>query len=116
MCIRDSLRPWSIMFDSPRFGSAAVTDGELCFKLAEPSVHGVDVVMRQRPVAFAKGHHYQVRLKTHATAPTKLRARLSKINAPYTELWGTTVESDAAAKTYAGTYDASADDDSVELA
>jgi endoglucanase len=113
---RDSLRPWSVMFDSPRFGSAAVTDGELCFKLAEASVHGVDVVMRQRPVALAKGHHYQVRLKTHATAPTKLRARLSKINAPYTELWGATVDADATAKTYAGTYAAAADDDSVELA
>src|SRR5262249_5927875 len=66
---RESLRRWSIMFDSPRFGSAAVTDGELCFKLAEPSIHGVDVVMRQRPIAVAKGHHYQLRVKTHATAP-----------------------------------------------
>jgi hypothetical protein len=37
----ETLRPWSVMYDSPRFGSAAVTAGELCFKLAEPSVHGV---------------------------------------------------------------------------
>ncbi|HEY7370644.1 MAG TPA: carbohydrate binding domain-containing protein, partial [Polyangia bacterium] len=79
---RDSLRPWSVMFDSSRFGSAAVTNGELCFKLAEASARGVDVIMRQRPMAVAKGHHYQLRLKTHATAPTKLRVRLSKINAP----------------------------------
>jgi len=78
---RESLRPWSVMFDSPRFGSAAITDGELCFKLAEPSVHPVDVVLRQRPIAIAKGHHYQLRLKTHATAPTKVRPRLSKISA-----------------------------------
>jgi len=113
---RENLRPWSVMFDSPRFGSAAVADGELCFKLAEPSVHPVDVVIRQRPIAISKGHHYQLRLKTHATAPTKLRPRLSKIDAPYTELWAATVESDATAKTYAATYAATADDDSVELA
>jgi endoglucanase len=112
----ESLRPWSVMFDSSRFGAAAVTGGELCFKLAEPSIHGVDVVLRQRPIALAKGHHYQVRFKTHATAPTKVRARLSKISVPYTEMWGATVDADATAKTYAGTYDATTDDDSIELA
>ena len=93
-----------------------MTGGELCFKLAEPSIHGVDVVLRQRPIALAKGHHYQVRFKTHATAPTKVRARLSKISVPYTEMWGATVDADATAKTYAGTYDATTDDDSIELA
>ena len=36
--------------------------------------HGVDVVLRQRPLALAQGHHYQLRFKAHATAPTK-RAR-----------------------------------------
>ena len=112
----ETLRPWSVMFDSSRFGAAAVTGGELCFKLAEPSIHGVDVVLRQRPIALAKGHHYQVRFKTHATAPTKVRARLSKISVPYTEMWGATVDADATAKTYAGTYDATTDDDSIELA
>src|SRR5262249_36226817 len=59
---------------------------------------------------------YQIRLKTHATAPTKLRARLSKISVPYTELWGATVDADGTAKTYAGTYAAGVDDDNVELA
>jgi endoglucanase len=98
----EHLRPWSVMFDSPRFGSAAVTSGELCFKLAEPSVHPVDVVLRQRPLAIAKGHHYQIRLKAHATAPTKVRARLSKISAPYTELWSAIVDADATAKTSTG--------------
>ena len=112
----ETLRPWSVMFDSSRFGSAAVTGGELCFKLAEPSIHGVDVVLRQRPIALAKGHHYQIRFKTHATAPTKVRARLSKISVPYTEMWGATVDADATAKTFAGTYDATTDDDSIELA
>ena len=112
----DSLRPWSAMVDSPRFGSSAVTGGELCFKLAEPSPHGVDVVLRQRPMAIAKGHHYQLRLKVHATAPTKVRPRLSKISVPYTELWGATIDADTTAKTYAATYDGTVDDDSVELA
>ena len=111
-----SLRPWSAMVDSARFGSSAVTGGELCFKLAEPSPHGVDVVLRQRPIAIAKGHHYQLRLKVHATAPTKVRPRLSKISAPYTELWGATIDADTTAKTYAATYDGTVDDDSVELA
>ena len=97
-----TLRPWSAMVDSPRFGSSAVTGGELCFKLAEPSPHGVDVVLRQRPIAIAKGHHYQLRLKVHATAPTKVRPRLSKISVPYTELWGATIDADTTAKTYAG--------------
>jgi endoglucanase len=113
---RENLRPWSVMFDSPRFGSAAASNGELCFKLAEPSGHGVDVVLRQRPLALAKGHHYQLRLKVHATAPTKLRPRLSKISVPYTELWGATIAADATPKTYAATFDGTVDDDSVELA
>ena len=39
------------MFDSPRFGSAAVTGGELCFKLAEPSIHR----RRRRPAPAAPG-------------------------------------------------------------
>ena len=105
------------MFDSSRFGSAAVTGGELCFKLAEPSIHAVDVVLRQRPIALAKGHHYQLRFKAHATAPTKVRARLSKISVPYTELWAATVDADATAKTVRRRRTtATADDDSVELA
>jgi endoglucanase len=112
----EHLRPWSVMFDSPRFGSATVTGGELCFKLAEPSLHPVDVVLRQRPLAIAKGHHYQLRLKVHATAPTKLRPRLSKISVPYTELWAATVDADTTPKTYAATFDGTVEDDSVELA
>ena len=45
-----------------------------------------------------------------------MRPRLSKISAPYTELWGATIDADTTAKTYAATYDGTADDDSVELA
>jgi endoglucanase len=112
----EHLRPWSVMFDSPRFGSAAVAGGELCFKLAEPSIHPVDVVLRQRPLALAKGHHYQLRLKVHATAPTRVRPRLSKISVPYTELWAATVDADTTAKTWAGAFDSTVDDDAVELA
>ena len=112
----EHLRPWSVMVDSPRFGSAAVTAGELCFKLAEPSGHPVDVVLRQRPLALAKGHHYQFRLKVHSTAPTKVRPRLSKYGAPYTELWAATVDADTAPKTWTGTFDGTVDDDAIELA
>jgi endoglucanase len=113
---REHLRPWSAMLDSPRFGSAAITGGELCFKLAEASLRPVDVVVRQRPLAIAKGHKYQLRMKVHATAPTKIRPRISKISVPYTELWGATVDADATAKTYAATFDGTVDDDNVELA
>ena len=63
------------------------TSGELCVKIDDPGKQRFDVVMRQRPLAIAKGHKYQLRFKTRATAPTKLRPRISKISVPYTELW-----------------------------
>ena len=80
-------------------------------------MHAVDVVLRQRPIALAKGHHYQLRFKAHATAPTKVRARLSKISVPYTELWardGRRRRDREDVRRRRTT--ATADDDSVELA
>jgi endoglucanase len=112
----DSLRPWSVGFDSSKNGRAAVTDHELCVQMADPGTHTYDVVVRQRPVAIATGHHYQLRFRTHATATTRLRARLSKINVPYTELWAATAESGPAARSYTAAFDAAVDDDAVELA
>jgi endoglucanase len=111
-----SVLPWRVAFDSPRNGQAAADKGELCLKIDDPGKQRFDVVIRQRPLTLAKGHKYQVRFKTRATAPTKLRPRLSKINVPYTELWAATVDADATARTYAASFEGTVDDDNVELA
>jgi endoglucanase len=111
-----NLLPWRMAFDSPRNGQAAADKGELCVKIDDPGKQRFDVVLRQRPLAVAKGHKYQLRFKTRATAPTKLRPRISKISVPYTELWAATVDADATPRTYAAAFDSTIDDDNVELA
>ncbi len=111
-----SVLPWRIAFDSPRNGQAVADKGELCVKIDDPGKQRFDIVMRQRPLAVAKGHKYQLRFKTRATAPTKLRPRISKISVPYTELWAATVDADATSRTYAAAFEGTVDDDNVELA
>src|SRR5882672_2438469 len=111
-----STRPWTLGFDSTRNGRAALTDGELCFTIETAGTRGDNIVLRQRPIALAAGHRYQLRLRTHATRPTRLRPRLSKIGASYTELWAAVVDSDPALRAYTGTFEASADEPSAELA
>ncbi len=83
----ERLRPWNVGLDSPDTGRASVTNHELCVQIDRPGSRAASVVVRQRPLALARGHHYQLRLAAHATKATRLRVRLSKINAPYTELW-----------------------------
>ena len=112
----ESQRPWSVGFDSPRVGRFAIDNHELCLQIAEPGPGPGSVVVRQRPLAIQRGHHYQLRLRAHATAATGLRARLSKIGAPYTELWAATADVAPEARTYAVAFDGPADDDNVELA
>ena len=73
-------------------------------------------MVRQRPLALARGHHYQLRFSAHATKPTRLRVRLSKIDAPYTELWAATAEAAPDARAYAATFDGSVDEENAELA
>ena len=111
-----SVLPWRVAFDSPRNGQAAVDKGELCVKIDDPGKQRFDIVMRQRPLAVAKGHKYQLRFKARATAPTKVRPRISKISVPYTELWAATVDADATPRAYAASFDGTIDDDNVELA
>src|SRR5213078_2104139 len=106
-----SPRPWSVGFDSPRVGRFAVTSHELCLQIAEPGPGRGSVVVRQRPLVIARGHHYQLRLRAHATAATHLRARLSKINAPYTELWAATAEVATEARGLAVAFDGPSDED-----
>jgi endoglucanase len=112
----ETIRPWTVGFDSPRLGRSAVAGGELCFTIDQPGAHSYDVVLRQRPVVIARGHQYQLRFRTHATAPTRLRPRLSKISAPYTELWAAVVDAEPAPRTYTATFEGAADDENVELA
>ncbi|HEY4394437.1 MAG TPA: glycoside hydrolase family 9 protein [Polyangia bacterium] len=112
----ESPRPWSVGFDSPRVGRFAVTNHELCLQIAEPGPGRGSVVVRQRPLGIQRGHHYQLRLRAHATAATHLRARLSKISAPYTELWAATADVATEGRELAVAFDGPSDDDNVELA
>jgi endoglucanase len=109
-------RPWSVGLESSDTGRWAITNQELCIEIDRPGPSPSSVVIRQRPLAIAGGHHYQLRLRAHATAPSQLRARLSKINAPYSELWATTANVGSETRTYAASFDGPVDDDSVELA
>ncbi len=111
-----ALRPWNVGLASSRSGRAAVTNHELCIDIAEPGQSASSIVLRQRPLAIGRGHHYQLRFRAHATRPTRLRARLTKINAPYTELWAGTAEAAPEARDYAASFDGAVDDDNVELA
>ena len=112
----ESARPWSVGFDSPQVGRFAITNHELCLQIAEPGPDRGSVVVRQRPLSVARGHHYQLRLRVHATAATHLRARLSKINAPYTELWAATADVGTDARVLSAAFEGAEDEDNVELA
>src|SRR5215831_16008317 len=112
----DGVRPWNVGFDSSKNGKAAVANHELCVQIEQPGTQPSDIVLRQRPIAIARGHHYQLRFRTHATAPTRIRARISKVSAPYTELWAAVAEAGPSPKSYAVIFDATVDDDNSELA
>jgi len=112
----ETLRPWSVGLDSSDTGRAAVTNHELCVEIERPGPSAASVVVRQRPLALTRGHHYQLRFSAHATKATRLRARLSKINAPYTELWAGTAVAVPDARTYVATFDGTVDEESTELA
>ncbi|HVZ88781.1 MAG TPA: glycoside hydrolase family 9 protein [Polyangia bacterium] len=112
----EALRPWNVGVASARNGHAAIANHELCIQIDAPGTSASDIVLRQRPLAIARGHHYQLRLRAHATHPTRVRARLSKVDAPYTELWAGTAEVTAEPRVLATSFDGPVDDDNVELA
>jgi endoglucanase len=112
----ETLRPWNVGLDSADTGRAAVANHELCVQIDRPGPSAASVVVRQRPLALARGHHYQLRFSTHATKPTRLRVRLSKINAPYTELWAGTAEAAPQTRSFVTTFDGSTDEENAELA
>jgi endoglucanase len=111
-----ALRPWYVGLDSPESGRASVTNHELCVQIDRPGATPATVAVRQRPLALARGHHYQLRFAAHATKATRLRVRLSKINAPYSELWAATAEAAPDARTYTATFDGPVDEENAELA
>jgi endoglucanase len=112
----ETLRPWSVGFESSLAGRAAVSNHELCVQIDRPGTTPASVVIRQRPLALAGGHHYQLRFRAHATRPSRLRARLSKVAAPYTELWAASADLAPEARDYQATFDSTVDDDNIELA
>ena len=74
----ETLRPWNVGLDSSETGRAAVTNHELCVQIERPGPSAASVVIRQRPLALARGHHYQLRFAAHASKATRLRVRLSR--------------------------------------
>ena len=110
-----ALRPWSVNFGMPRGGQGVVQGGELCLRVDAAAPRRTDVVLRQSQLAIAAGHRYQLRLRVHASAPTRLRARISKIGTPSTEIWSVIASADATAATYTATFDAATDEDNAEL-
>ena len=113
----ESLRPWSVMFDSARFGSAARADGELCLEMAQPSLDRVDVVLRQSPLAIRRAPSTSSASARTPPRRRALRARLGKMGAPDTRDTGRRRRPPTAtAATFTATFDATADDESAELA
>ena len=111
-----ALRPWNVGLASSRSGHAEIANHELCVEIDEPGQSASSIAVRQRPLAIGHGHHYQLRFRAHATHPTRVRARLTKINAPYTELWAATADATPEARDYAATFEAAVDEENVELA
>jgi len=110
------LRPWSLTFDSPRLGHGAVTDGELCVRLDSGGANSFDVALRQGPVQLSPGHTYQVRFRTHATAPTRMRAKVAGVGAAAPVYWVAEAAAETSPQTYTATFTGTAADESAELA
>src|SRR5262245_61525649 len=79
-----ALRPWTVGFESSKGGRADLTNGELCIQLTGAAPSPTAATIRQRPLALAVGHHYELRFVARATQSTRVRPRLSKIDTPYT--------------------------------
>ncbi len=92
--------PWTAAVNPPAKGSAAVVDGELCFDVTSGGKNGYDVLVRQRPLELRRHRSYQLRFTAHASAPTKLRPRVSTVSSPSRELWSAVVDVDTQKSTY----------------
>jgi endoglucanase len=111
----EAVRPWSLVFDSVRNGRRVPAPGELCLRVDSGGSHSFDVVLRQSPLGIARGHHYEVRFRTHATAPTRLRAKVAGVGSRAPTYWAGEATSATEAKTFAAPFEAQADDEGAEL-
>ncbi len=110
-----AVRPWSLAFDSTRNGSGGTKDGELCARIDNAGPNTFAIALRQGPIAVNRGHRYQLRFRTQATAPTRIRPKVSTVASRPVDLWTTVVASGAAATTYTGVFEAAADSENAEL-
>jgi len=111
----EAIRPWSLVFDSPRLGHRVPTKGELCLQVDSGGSHTFDVVLRQSPLEIARGHHYAFHFRAHATAPTRLRARVAGVGAAASIYWAGEAKASPEPKTFTASFDAAADDEGAEL-
>ena len=111
-----TMLPWQVDFSAPAAGEARVEGGELCLHIQKGGANPYDVVLRQRPIQVEAGHTYQIRFKAHATAPTRLRAKIAQISAPYAERWSAVVPVSTEAQTFTGAFTAAGADPGAELA
>src|SRR5438128_2645659 len=111
----EAIRPWSLIFDSPRLGHRVPAEGELCMRVDSGGSHTFDVVLRQSPLGIARGHHYSLHFRAHATAPTRLRARVAGVGTMAPIYWAGEAKASPQAKTFSASFDAAADDEGAEL-
>ena len=90
-------------------------NGELCLQIDNGGSRTFDIALRQSPIAVARGHKYQFRLRTHATAPTRVRAKVGGVGYAPADYWTTLLASGPTAQTYAGTFEGPVDNESAEL-
>lgn len=110
------LRPWSLAFDSPKLGHGATASGELCLQVDNAGAETFDVALRQGPVALARGHKYQIRLRTHATAATtRIRVKVAGVGADAPTYFSADAAVGLTPQSYAATFDGLADDDGAEV-
>ena len=111
----EAIRPWSLVFDSPRLGHRVPAAGELCMRVDSGGSHTFDVVLRQSPLGISGGHHYAFHFRAHATAATRLRARVAGVGAMAPIYWAGEAKATPETKTFSATFDAAADDEGAEL-
>jgi len=113
---KETLRPWSLAFDSPRLGQRASSDGELCLRIDDAGKRTFDIVLRQSPLAITKGHQYQVRFRAHATAATHVRAKIGSVRGASSIYWTAEAAVGDHANTFTSTFVGPIDNDAAELA
>ncbi|MBN2193124.1 MAG: glycoside hydrolase family 9 protein [Polyangiaceae bacterium] len=111
-----TLLPWSATFAPPAKGSASLVSEELCLKVDAAGTNTYDVVLRQRRIPIARAHKYQIVMKVHASAKTQLRPRVAMAGPPYDEYWAALVDVGPEPRTFVGTFEGGADDQSAEFA